>query len=737
MRRILLVIRIIWLVLPLLLGVSAFAAETPVDDEKQEKPIVINGDVVEYSTDKTEVIAQGNVEIDYQGSILTCQKLTVNTVTKDGVAEGNAKLVDKGSVIEGERILYNFNTKSGVIADSQFRANPYFGKSKNIEKVSDNQFISRNGYITTCSQDRPHWRIFTKKMDMYPNDKMIAKGNTFYLGNAPVMYLPKFARSLKEPLVHVQVVPGKSKQWGAFLLTAWRYRLNQYIDGRIYLDLREKLGNSQGFGANYTIPGYGGGDFKFYYTQERNHTKDFPQEDVSIPKIFQRYLVRFRHKWDIDEQTNIFTQMYKITDSKVILHPGNPDYGFLKEYFPLEYEKETQPLSYIELHRSLRYASIDVLMQKRMNRWYSQTEMLPRINFSLPSFQLGESPVYYETNASYTNYNQKSAVPAPSSEDASPFRDVTYNQYGLTNRFSLPAKVSILRLTPFISNQEDWKDKYTYGSTFAHTFSTGSEATTKFYRLFDVQSKFLKMDINGLRHIITPTANYTYTHTSTMETSKAHFGGENDTVSAIVALELSNKLQTKRKNVKVDFAELRITSNYLLKPQTGKRGSNLSDIIFDLEFFPYSWVRLDADATFLRSSSRYTDPNYNHFSNANYDITFDLGRERSFSMGQRFQRKGSDQFTYELKWRLNPKWNFSAFYRYEYGEGSTINRGRKEHEYTLIRDLHCWSMSMKYNGTKGKGSTIWFIFTLKAFPELELGFDQNYHKPKSSHPRNN
>ncbi|MBU4346549.1 MAG: LPS export ABC transporter periplasmic protein LptC [Candidatus Omnitrophica bacterium] len=679
--------------------------------DKKAEPIIVNGDIVEYSTKDKEVTATGNVSVSYQGTTLTCEKLTVNPDTKDGVAEGNARLEDEKGVIEGSRIIYNFQAKSGMIIDSEFRSNPFFGKAEKTDKISDEKFISRRGYISTCSYDEPHYRFKSRKIDFFPHEKVKATANTFYVGRMPLAYLPQYTQSLKDPLMHVQLVPGKSKNWGPYVLSAWKYSITDNIKGRIYSDYRDRLGVAEGFGANYDTKIFGKGDFKYYYTQER--AKGFEE---GIPAEFQRFLIRLRHQWNIDERTELISEYYKITDSKRIIH--GTEHNVLKDYFPREYEKDSLPLSYVSLHRTFDYSSLDFLMQKRINRWYDQEEKLPEIKYTFPSLQLGESPFYFENLSSYVNYNDKNAVPSPS------WDDTTENRFETMNKISLPAKASFFKLVPFVSSQQNFHDKDVYGWTLINIFTVGSEVTTKFYRLFNIKSDFLGLDINDLRHIITPTANYSYAHTSTMPTSKAKFGGGASTGNASVVLELSNKLQTKRKNNKVDLADFRISSNYAIRPKSGaKRGSSFSDFLFDLELIPYSWMRIDADTTY----NHYQD----YVSNANYDVTFDFGEERFIAFGQRYQRKGGNEITYSFNWRLSPKWKFLLYQRRNRGHVRSITRGLKEQEYSISRDLHCWTVDFTYNVKRGEGETVWLIFRLKAFPEVEFNYNQMYHAPKS------
>ena len=701
-------------------------------DDKPE-PVIINGDVVEYSTDSKEVTASGNVVVDFKGTKLSCQKLTLNTSTKDGQAEGNVRLEDKKGVIEGEKMTYNFQKKFGTITDSQFRASPYFGRAERTDKIGDAEFVAKHGYFTTCSYDNPHYRIKSRKIDLFPGDKIQTKDNTFYAGHAPLFYLPQYNHNLKDPLVHVQIMPGKDKKWGPFMLTAWRYNLTEDVKGRIYFDYRGLLGVAEGFGVNYTTNNFGKGDYKYYYTQERDKSNDVDKDDVNCAKVFQRYLIRWRHKWNIDENTDLTAEYYKIADSKMAIY--GRDNNFLKDYFPREYEKETQPPSYVLLHRAFNYSSMDFFMQKRTNRWYDSgyVEKLPEIKYTLPSLQIGESPFYFDNSSSIVNLNRKNtSTMTPAANPANP--DVHVNRFDISNKFSLPMKVAFFRLTPFVMNRETFYDKYASSSGMPPRtiFYTGTDLTTKFYRIFNVPPHFLGMDINSLRHIITPTIGYVYNREPTITSDKIKQIDEVDSISRnnSVSLELSNKLQTKRTGRSVDFLDLKVNSNYIVKPKTGdKRGSNLSDILFDLRILPYSWLSFDGDATYKHSGLR-SDTDYNHFTNANYDIGFNWTEERYFTFGQRYQRKGGNDLTQALKWRINPKWVFSAYQRRNIGHDPSLKRGLREQEYTISRDLHCWVWDITYNQRRGEGETIWFIFRLKAFPELEFEFNKSYHAPK-------
>ncbi|MDD5097361.1 MAG: LPS assembly protein LptD [Candidatus Omnitrophica bacterium] len=696
-----------------------------------ESPLIINGDNVEYAADSKEVVATGNIEVIYKGSKLTCNKLKVNMSTKEGLAEGNARLEDAKGVVTGEKIVYDFAKKTGVIYNADFRANPYFGKAKKVEKVSESEFVTKGGYFTTCSFDQPHYRFGVKKLNMFPGDKMQAQQATLYLGAVPLLYLPRFNYSMKEPIMHVQVEPGTRKDWGPYILNTWRYNITDNINGRVSLDYRSKLGFGEGFEINYAKTPIGKGDFKFYYANEV--PSDLPTD---APTEFQRYFLRLRHKWNIDERTNVTAEFYKITDAR---RKYDLTRNILKDYFFREYEKDVEPLSYALFHHAFNYSSIDVLLQMRTNHWFNQIEKLPEINYNLPSLQLGESPLYFESINQLGTYNKKGA-----DSGAVMGSDLTDTRLDTKNTVSMPTKIGFIRFRPFVSSRQTFYDKGAndQDGIIRTIFYSGADMSTKFYRIFDVKTNALGLDINGLRHIITPSIGYLYTHPPTIPTSNIK---QIDAVDAInrgntAALSLSNKLQTKRNGQSIDLVDLLVTTNLVLDPKLGdnafftpRPGENLKDnfddILFKLKVLPYSWMRLESDVTFEHSD--HTNINYNKFSLINYDLSFDLGKERSFTIGQRYERKGSNEITAGLHWRLGPKWKFGIYERFNLKKSSALDYGFQEQEYTLTRDLHCWELDITLNKKEISGTTVFFTFRLKAFPENEFGFDQSVTEKKS------
>jgi len=678
-----------------------------------KEPIIVNGDRVEYSADQKEVTAEGNVSVIYKDTKLTCQKIIVNLDTQQATAKGNVCIKDEKGLLYAEEIVYNFAQKTGSIVKAKVDAPPYYAQGENAQKISQNQYDIKNGYITTCDLDKPHYYISSKNIQIYPEDKVVIKGAKFYLGKIPLLYLPSYTHSLKDPFMHVRLIPGKSSDWGGYMLSSWRVNLTANQTARVYLDYRSKLGLAEGFGLNYALPNLGKGDYKFYYTQER--PKNLPQESTAE---FERYLVRLRHNWEISPQTNAILEVYKIEDTKRMVL--GTDYNFLKDYFYREYEKESQPKTYLSLNHNLANSSLNLLVQKRINSWYTHQDLvpdekLPQLSYSLPSFPLGIGGLYLNNQMQFANLLNKEASPSSQDDDV-----VRFDVY---NRIFMPKKLYIFNINPFVAVRETYYSKDKEGNSLdpRTVFYTGIDLSTRFYRIFDVSSQFF--DINGLRHIIIPNIRYQYNHEPTISKSKLQIFDEIDTIERNhkINLELINKLQTKRNSETVDFAIFKVNTDYNLQRNTTS-DKGFVDLLMDLEVVPFSWLRFESDANY--------DLKNDIFKTANLDLSVNFGKDRSFGLGNRYERKGGKELTTEFNWRFNPKWKARIYERYQFAE--IKKRGLKEQEYSISRDLHCWVMDFIYNISKEHGHTFWFVFRLKAFPKIELEFEQSYRSPKQT-----
>ena len=664
-------------------------------------PIVVNGDKVEYFTELNMIVAEGNVIIEYGEETLYCDKITVFTQTRDILAEGNVRLKDESGIVDGSSAFYNLDTKQGKIIEADMKMAPYFTVAPEAEKFPA-KFILYDADITTCNLDKPHYHLHCRRVEIIPNDKIRAKKVKFVVGNRTIMYLPFFVQSIKDRREGSSFSLGQSKEWGPYVLSRYTYYLTDDVRGTMHFDWRENKGFGGGMDLEMLSENFGRGLFRYYQVNEHLRAEG---EVSPIFKNTVRYKTQYRHKWD-EGNDHLIMELNDYSDA-----------NFLKHYFYREYEKDAQTDNYILVSHSFPSATLSLTLSKRLNQFYSDIEKVPEIKLETTSFKVMDTPFYYQNQTSISGLTSRTAY---TDVDGDTVRFDTYD------RLSYPFKFAFLNLEPSVGIRNTYysKDKNGEENISRSIFYSGCNLLTKFYRTFDVKVNSYGIEIDKLRHIITPSLEYSFINDPTLSSDRLTTFDEIDSITKqnTVTLTLENKLQTKRSGESVDFLVFIVKSPYDFK-QDGNSGGEFGDLSFDLEMLPNSWLKFWSDAQF--------DFRRRSFRNANFDISFPLENDGKVTAGYRYavgaEDKDSEVFTFGLERQLNPKWRFRCYHRLEF----TASKMIEEQEYALSRDMHCWDLEFIVNSKKKKGVTFWFAFRLKAFSDVGFDFEKGHQQPKT------
>ncbi len=688
-----------------LFGCFYFSIYSSVWAQEAPQQVEARGDQFEYIVEENKMIAEGDVVVSKGDVVLTCDKMTLYRDTNNVEAQGNVVLRYGRSTIYGEKLSFNFDKMEGDFIGGRILADPYYGRGEKIAKVGENHIEIERGYITTCDLDKPHFRFESKKVDLYPKEKVQARHVMFKVGELPIFYLPQYTKDLRDEKQKLIFTPGYDKQWGIYLLTAYRYYLNDNFKGTLHLDAREKKDLAWGIDLDYRMQDYGKGIIRTYYMNERNITSNRWWQERPSPTIEkERFKVEWRHQWIIDQKTEALWQYYKLSDSSL-----------LKDYFEREHERDTDPTTFFQLTKTLPSGFLSFRTDVRVNRFVSKVEKLPEVQYSMTNQQIGNTGLYFRNTSSYSNLVKKSAAP-------SEIRQNTMRIY-TDNQISYPFKLGFIELNPYVGGTQTYysktkeKDEY---DIIRGQFKTGASLSTKFYKIIDLQTDQLGLNINRLRHVITPSISYSFASRPTVPDSKIDNFESIDSLerSHTVNLSLENKLQTKREGESVDLIRAIVDTDFRLKEHTG--GGGFDHVRADLEFRPIEWITFYWDADF--------DTRKDRLQSSNFELYFSDPRESdqwSLNFRKRWTRDVDDQIESEFNYIINPKWKLRNYYRFDIDAGLV-----KEQEYTVTRDLHCWEMDISYNETRGQGSEIWMVFRMKAFPEIGFDFSKSFRKRK-------
>ncbi|MDP8265800.1 MAG: LptA/OstA family protein [Candidatus Aceula meridiana] len=677
-------------------------AETPAQEINQDineedfvKPVEIDGDTVEFLQDENKAIIDGNVVISKEDVKLECDHVEYFHLAKTAVAQGHVVLTNPQGKIRGDELTFNFETMTGSFSEAKITSEPYYGGARKIEKVGENKIEMQQGYMTTCDLDKPHYKLNAKNIEVYPKDKIVAKNLTFLIGKVPIFYFPQYSKMMEDSKPKLLLTPGYDKEWGMFLLTSWRYFFNENFKGNLRVDFREKKDVASGIDTFYKVPNYGEGLVKLYYMNERNITSKRWWEERPSPTIErERFKAEWRHNWKIDSTTRAIWQYYKLSDSE-----------FLKDYFEREYDKDPNPETYFLFTKSFDKGVFSFRTDKRINRFVSSVERLPQIGYDFLSQEVGKTNLYFQSTNLYSNLSYPDASPS----------EVRKNTHRIDskNRISYPVRLGIFDLVPYVGERATYYSKTKSPSKYNTTrtiFETGAEVSTKFYKTLDTKGSFWGIDFNRLRHIITPTVAYSYVHEPSLSyTNIDLFDAGIDDIqrSHKIDFTLDNRFQTKRDDKTVDLLLVSLTSDFLLKEDPGSGSFNT--VKSDIEFRPADWLTFFSDTEY--------SANQEHLISSNQEIFIKSQEEDkwTFGVGKRYHRDSDDELTSQWSYRINPKWKFSVYGRFNLDGGNF-----EEHQYTITRDLHCWEADVSFSQTKSSGSEIWVVFRVKAFPDMVL-----------------
>ncbi len=685
----------------------AFTEET-----RAKEPIVVDGDKVEYFQDKKQVIGSGNVSITYKDVVLTCDKITVYLDTREGIAEGDVKITQKDAYFTGEKINYNFETRVGRVLKGYVSSKPFYGKADEVDKLSDKEIAIDRGYVTTCDLEQPHYRIQARQIKIYLDDRVVARHILFFIGKTPVLYFPYYVQPLKERSSHITVQVGKDTNWGYYALTSLRYYFSEIAKGRFLVDYRTKKGLASGVDNYYNIEGLGSGSVRFYYANENDSTTFSPSGENE-----SKYRAQVRHKWDMGNDTIVTLEFNKVRDQ-----------NFIKDYFYKEYEEGGSVDNYISVITSKENYTATFLLRKRMDKYFTVVERLPEFDLTIPNTRIFKDlPMYYQSDTSGSYLNKTFEATIPTQKDVNTVRFDSYNQ------LSYAAKLfGFWNITPYAGTRQTYYSRNKWGDTnlVRGIFQAGLDNSTKFYRIYDVETNVLGLDIHRLRHIITPTANFYYTHQPTISPDNLNQFDEIDAIDTAngVLLSLENKLQTKwlqgEDYKSVDLATLIISSDYIYKFKRHSldlKTSKFKSVDFQLELTPLP--------SFYSLAKMSVNTKTSQVQNASIDLVASKGDIFSLGLGYRFENVESGESnlaTLDSTYKINDKWKVRAYERFNLENGSF-----EEQEYTLYRDLHCWIMELTYNfKSYTKDQTFWIVMRLKAFPDVPIGLKRTYYRPR-------
>ena len=726
----------------LLLVVSAAARDLPVQ---------LSANYLNYDEDHSLVIASGEVHITMEAVSMRADRMILNTDTEILTAEGNVQISTDGydAFVDG----LNYEVSSEVTRFSSFHSalapsginGKIFITSKDLVDNVDH-LKGKDCSVTTCDYSSPHYVLKSHQVVMYPHDKIVGFGNTYYVNGVPILWLPVLYYSLQNQSRKMPVF-GHNDVEGDFLKTSFDYWFDQQNYGLVYLDWMSKKGLGTGFDRNYRLNDTNQGTFYFYHLNEA---------DTGITD----WVTKIRHQIDLNSTTRLIlgyqaAQMYMIPSGRkdqtigdiIYTKRGSVEYN-IDAHSTIDRLGNRQDTSF---NWGARSGSFSTTYNYSNSRGIGDTATWSNISQRFGHSQpLWIPNLTMSTNWQYFRNAQDNVNPA--NEKLTPDLRLNYKgtfytvDYYMNDRIDLDRDTNLadlhdeyrvtqpeinVNINPLVSPVANFYPTYSYGWYHEAKYNPGTASMRNFSASRQSYGLRVAKDFGlgfGQRFSYEDSiAQYNYSPgderyqlNEKYEINSAGFNFFNNTIgfrrgyfegSSPFFFDRAGSIYSNLDEVMTWFWGTLInwrthggynfmTNKYLdvdttlvLKPlkdysQTVRTGWSIEnqrflDLYTNMRYSPNKYFSLDGDLTY--------DLNYGLIKTASDRLAFEIDPDNWRTHMQIKIGHSYDFFTQEYKMR----------------------------ELILVKDLHCWEMTYRYNDLIKETSV---SFSLKAFPDQPLGW---------------
>lgn len=719
-----------------LLASVAYGQE-PLAAGAQSGDLETTADRLNYDREKGIVEGVGNVVIKRGDVELRADYVRVDVNTEEAQAFGDVSLKRGEDIWTGPKLDYNFGTGASSAPGMALNAAPFYVRSGQSERDAEGVYVLQDAWASTCNPETEtvDFHVTASRMELKPDEYLKAKHAVWWFGPVPTFYVPYWYRDLDGDF-GFEFEPGYSSRWGAYLLSAYRYRLSPGMTGRTHLDYREERGVAVGqdlswnYGGNQSI-----GKIKGYYADDDDPLED---RDIEAGKEIdpERYRIKFEEQYVLSPRDNVLARAHYLSDIDM-----------LEDFFRDEYRQERQPDNYLSYAHRGDWYTASLLTRARLNDFYAGVNRLPEAVFDVYQQQIGESDFYYESRTAAA-FLERVYEDNDDAEDYDSVRlDSEHTVYRPDKHFGFLTLIpragvrathysetrgdAIFTTTQTPAGQSVEVDAngvtnivFTPGSTSTNfqgyadgggdtrgLVELGFETSYKAFGLYDTV-------YGPRRHILEPFANYTFVPEPNVTPDQLYQFDDVDTLDEenSVRLGARNKWQEKRELGAYDLVDLEISTLLLLDPQDDQ--DSFESLFWDAEVRPIDGIAIESDGTWSVADSE--------LDRFNVWMTFYGSLTAESRLEYRYRNEESSLFAADVTLFPKARWTFNGYGRYE-AEESRLEEygGYLKHEFTCLAVRLGASVLPGYERTDGSEEDdeyqVRLEFWLTAFPSSVIG----------------
>ncbi|MBL8828339.1 MAG: LPS-assembly protein LptD, partial [Planctomycetaceae bacterium] len=472
---------------------------------------------------------------------LTGQTGSSNEVPLEVYMEGNIVFRQGDRIIHAEQMYYDVQRQAGTIlgADVLTPLPNFQGlarlKADMVQQQGRDRFVAREAFVTTSRLGEPRYRLqanevvfedlqepdinfFTGSPNVDPvtgqprikHQQLVTSRNNFvYLGPAPIAYWPVFSADLNDPAYYLRSLRVKNDYiFGTQVYTDFDlYQLlgitrrpegTDWTVGFDYLSRRGfAFGTTFDYGRDdfFGVPGPVNGFVDFWGINDNATDRlggalnDLPPEETFRYRVFGQHRQILAGGWQLSAELGAIS-----------------DRNFLDQYFRRDWETQKDEITGLELRNQWENMSLSLTADVRLNKFYTQTERLPRLDhYWIGKSLLADMFTYSEhTFVSYERFRTLSTpLDAVQATEQVPLPwEVSAQGERLTTRheLDLPLQLGPVKIVPYVLGEfSHWGEDITNTDLNRLYGQTGIRTSLPFWTV-DPTIESELFNVHGLAH---------------------------------------------------------------------------------------------------------------------------------------------------------------------------------------------------------------------------------------------
>ena len=461
--------------------------------------------------------------------------------------EGNVVFEQGQRKIYAERMYYNVQAEYGMILGAEVLtpAPQYEGivrlKADVIQQRSRENFLAYSAALTSSRLGVPRYWLQSDRIELSdranePVRPMLglpfvgrtadqtgmqakARNNFVYIEGFPVLYWPFLNTNIDTSSFYVNGLKYKNDLiFGNQVMVdfdAYQVLGLQGLDGTRWTfstDYLSERGFALGTNFTYNVPnllfGPANGYLDAWGIKDRG--RDFIGSDRSnlVPERDTRGRLLFKHKQYLSTDTEFWAEVGLVSDR-----------NFLEQYFEQEWDTQKDYSTALRFRQYYDQQMFDLWGQARVNKFFTETEWLPRLDHYWLGQSVGDLFTYYShTDVGYARQKVASTPTNPTEAakfQLQPWEVGASGLHAVTRQeLNLPIDTGYYKFVPFISGEAgQWGQDVNGDDITRLTGQVGLKSSLPVWRTFpDVQSSVL--NLNGMAHKISFESEYLYADTT-------------------------------------------------------------------------------------------------------------------------------------------------------------------------------------------------------------------------------